>query len=184
MGLIPSAHTVANGGQCVPTGVALLPLQAHSDRRGTFMELFREEWGVGPRPVQWNVVRSEANVLRGVHAHVTHLDYLTMLQGHMVLGLKDLRPSSATHGLSLLLRLEADDPYLAVIPIGVGHGFYFPAPAYHMYAVTRAFDGSNEYGCRWNDPDLGLAWPCDAPVVSARDRQAGSLAQLVAELAL
>ena len=40
---------------------------------------------------QWNMVRSRPNVLRGVHAHRQHIDYLTMVSGIMILGLQDLR---------------------------------------------------------------------------------------------
>ena len=43
-----------------------IPLVAHPDSRGTLTELFRQEWFDGPCPLQWNMVQSEANVLRGV----------------------------------------------------------------------------------------------------------------------
>jgi len=164
----------------VPRGVEVLPLQAHFDDRGRFTEIYRDEWRLGPRPVQWSMVRSAANVLRGVHVHALHVDYLTMAHGELVLGLRDLRPSSPSHGLSVLLTLSAEDPHLVVIPVGVAHGFYFPKPACHIYSVTTAFDGSDEFGCRWDDPGLELSWPCSAPLLSERDRAAGPLSKLLA----
>jgi dTDP-4-dehydrorhamnose 3,5-epimerase len=81
-----------------PTGVAVTPLDMHRDARGVFTEVFRASWGVGFSPVQWNVVQSAQGVLRGVHVHPVHEDYLVLLLGHATLGLRDLRPGSPTLG--------------------------------------------------------------------------------------
>ena len=50
----------------LPDGVEFRGLEPHADSRGVFTELFRETWDLPVTPAQWNVVRSEANVLRGV----------------------------------------------------------------------------------------------------------------------
>jgi dTDP-4-dehydrorhamnose 3,5-epimerase len=170
---IPSAIEFRERGLPLPSGVRLLPLKTHLDDRGAFTEVFRDEWGVDPRPVQWNVVQSAANVLRGVHVHLRHADLLTTIAGELVLGLRDLRPMSPTHGLATMLRLSACQRHLAMIPVGVAHGFYFPQPACHIYGVSQAFDGSDEFGCRWDDPALELGWPCREPLLSKRDQAAG-----------
>ncbi len=47
-----------------------------------------------------------------------------------------------------------------------------------MYAVSHEWDPSDELGCRWDDPELGIAWPCSAPLISGRDRELGSLSVL------
>ena len=74
----------------LPDGTLLRPLVAHADERGVFTELYRLEWETGVTPIQWNAVRSEAGVLRGVHVHVRHRDYLTLPYGRAVVGLRDL----------------------------------------------------------------------------------------------
>ena len=61
----------------LPVGVVLQPLAPNDDDRGTFTELFRNSWSLDVQPAQWNVVRSVPTVLRGVHAHWRHADYLT-----------------------------------------------------------------------------------------------------------
>jgi dTDP-4-dehydrorhamnose 3,5-epimerase len=162
----------------LPDGVSLLPLEPHADDRGVFTELFRTSWEVGVAPVQWNAVRSEADVLRGVHAHVRHADYLTLALGRATIGLHDLRPGSATEGLGTAVELDAREPAALVIPVGVAHGFYFHEPSLHVYAVSREFDPADELGCRWDDPELGIEWPCREPLISARDRELGSLTEL------
>ena len=60
--------------------------------------------------MQWNLVSSAPNTLRGVHVHLAHWDYLHVAVGAMLLGLNDMRPWSPTHGQSALLRLAADPP--------------------------------------------------------------------------
>jgi len=184
MDYIPTARDVLSNRVILPEGVKLQSLKTLDDSRGSLTEIFRDEWGLGPRPLQWNVVRSEANVLRGVHAHRSHIDYLAMISGEMVLCLHDLRPSSPTHRRSLLLRLQGHDLHLAVVPVGVAHGFYFPEAACLVYSVSHYFDGADEFGCRWDDPDLAVAWPCQDPLLSPRDRTAGSYDEMNVALGL
>ncbi|MGH3134478.1 MAG: dTDP-4-dehydrorhamnose 3,5-epimerase family protein [Gaiellaceae bacterium] len=162
----------------LPDGVELLQLEPHADSRGVFTELFRDSWGLQVAPVQWNAVRSEWNVLRGVHAHWRHADYLTVAVGRASIGLHDLREGSPTVGLGAIVQLAADEPAGLAIPPGVAHGFYFHEPSLHVYAVSHEWDPADELGCRWDDPELDLAWPCSEPLLSDRDRELGPLSRL------
>jgi dTDP-4-dehydrorhamnose 3,5-epimerase len=166
----------------LPAGVRLHELVPHRDERGVFTELFRDSWHLEVEPVQWNLVRSEANVLRGVHVHHRHEDYLSLAAGRATIGLHDLRASSATAGLGTTLELSEDSPAALVIPPGVAHGFYFPEPALHVYGVSHDWDMSDELGCRWDDPELGIAWPCSSPLISPRDAALGPVRELRAAL--
>lgn len=162
----------------LPIGVSLVPLTPHPDDRGVFTELFRASWETGVAPVQWNSVRSDSNVLRGVHVHRRHADYLTLVAGRATIGLHDLRYDSSTEALGTTVELDATTPSALVIPVGVAHGFYFHEPSIHVYAVSHEFDPADELGCRWDDPGLAIAWPCTGPLISPRDRDLGSLSDL------
>jgi len=162
----------------LPTGVSLLRLTPHADDRGVFTELYRASWEPGVEPVQWNAVRSETNVLRGVHVHRRHTDYLTLVAGAATIGLHDLRSGSQTEGLGTTVELSSTEPAALVIPVGVAHGFYFHEPSIHVYAVSHEFDPADELGCRWDDPGLSIPWPCPEPLISLRDRSLGSLTEL------
>jgi dTDP-4-dehydrorhamnose 3,5-epimerase len=163
----------------LPDGVLLRELPHHPDDRGSFAECFRESWPEIPRLVQWNIVRSEAQVFRGFHVHVKHTDYLMMASGAMTLGLRDLRPASRTHGLTALVELNAGRPCAVVLPPGVAHGFSFLEPSVHVYAVSEYWNKDDELACHWNDPEIGIAWPLREPKLSLRDREAGSLAEMI-----
>ena len=163
-------------------GARIVPLQAHHDHRGFVAEMFRSEWQVGLDPVQWNVVESEPGVLRGVHVHPTHDDYLVLVRGRASIGLRDLRPGSPSENETAVLPLSGDDPMALLIPHGVAHGFYFHEQSVHMYCVSHYWDLDDELSCHWQDPELGIDWPFEAATLSPRDQAAGSLAAMRSEL--
>ena len=158
-------------------GVRHADLRTHADDRGDLTEVFRVSWFDRLDPVQWNYVRSAANVLRGVHCHVDHSDVLVLAEGHMALGLHDLRPESVSTGRSVILELDPTEQAL-LIPPGVAHGFYYRERSVLLYAVTHEWNLDDELGCRWDDPELGLQWPCTTPLLSERDVEAGPLSDL------
>jgi dTDP-4-dehydrorhamnose 3,5-epimerase len=164
-------------------GVEVRRLVSHADDRGTFTEIFRETWLPAPRFVQWNAVTSRAGTLRGVHVHRHHDDYLVLVSGHLWLGLADLRPDDRPVGERALIEIVTAEPTAVTIPRGVAHGFLFSTDSVHVYAVSEYFDGSDELGCRWDDPVLELAWPIIPSYVSGRDQQLPSLQALRAALA-
>lgn len=164
-------------------GVQVRRLHPRKDERGTLTEVFRNEWHPGSLPLQWNHVKSRPNVLRGVHVHVRHTDHLLVLTGTMLLGLIDLREGTDHFRQSTVIELTGAEPTMVSIPTGVAHGFYFPEAANMLYSVTHYWDPvTDELGCRWDDPGLGLDWPVSAPVLSPRDQAATSLDGLLEEL--
>jgi dTDP-4-dehydrorhamnose 3,5-epimerase len=166
----------------LPDGVKLISLESHADFRGRFSEIFRAAWGTGIEPIQWNLVTSEPHVLRGVHVHLQHTDYLLIARGHATIGLKDLRDHSPTTGLACTVDMNADKLSAIVIPPGVAHGFYFHEPSMHIYAVSHYWNEDDELGCHWADPDLGIPWQVTDVKLSERDTQAKSLASLKEEM--
>jgi dTDP-4-dehydrorhamnose 3,5-epimerase len=162
----------------LPDGVELTALAMHRDNRGWLTEIFRDEWSVGIEPRQWNVSMSEQNVLRGMHIHGRHKDYLMVLHGKITVGLYDVRPRSPTYRQTAMFEMSSDRLMAVHIPIGVMHGFYCLEKTFSIYGVDAYYDPEDELGCHWADPRLGIPWPCHDPILSARDRDAGTLAEL------
>ena len=167
----------------LPDGVQLMSLAKHADERGVFTELFRQSWFSTLTPVQWNAVQSRANVLRGVHVHLRHADYVTVVSGRAVFGLCDLRSESPTSGLRATIEVDGHDMAAIIIPPGVAHGFYFPEPSVHVYAVSEYWDVEDELGCHFADPDLSLGWPSSTPLLSERDATLPPLSHLMSRIA-
>jgi len=164
----------------LPAGVGIRDLVPRPDGRGMFFEFLREQWPIGFKPVQWNASVSHAGVLRGVHVHWQHFDYLVLLSGVLLLGLHDLRPESPTRGLSRLVRMDANAPRGITIPPGVCHGFYFPVASVYVNAVSSHWDTRDELGCRFDAPELNILWPDADPLLSERDRNGGSYTAMLA----
>ncbi len=153
-------------------GALVLSLSSHEDRRGSVGEIFRREWIAGAgEMVQANLSISRAGVLRGLHFHRQQADYWCVLTGTAFVGLYDLRGGSPTFGAKAELTLSADLGRSGLyIPAGIAHGFYAETDLMMAYFVDRIFDGTDEFGVAWNDPDVGISWPVDEPTLSDRDR--------------
>ena len=162
----------------LPRGVTVHELQMNVDDRGSFTEIFRVEWSMGIDPLQWSAVSSAAGVMRGVHVHPRHADYLILLTGRATIGLSDLREGSSTEGLGTEVQMRGDRLQGIVIPNGVAHGFYFHEPSLHVYAVSEYWDPADELGCHWSDEGLGIEWPVHEVQLSARDAELPELADL------
>jgi dTDP-4-dehydrorhamnose 3,5-epimerase len=155
----------------------------HGDERGAFVELFRSGWApAGLAVAQANLSVSRAGVVRGMHYHRHQADYWCVVQGRAFVALADLRGATAAPVPSLTLELEAGRAARGLfIPPGVAHGFAAMSDVRLVYLVDRPFDGTDEHGFAWNDPELGIRWPISRPVVSGRDASAPPLARALAE---
>jgi len=167
----------------LPDGVALMELEPLADHRGVFTEVFRQSWKTGVKVVQISLVDSVARTLRGSHIHLQHAEIYVAAAGAMLVGMTDLRPASPTFGKAGLVRLDADDRRLLAIPPGVAHAYYSETDTVLLVGVSSYYDPSDDLGCRWDDPELGVDWPPISPILSARDAGAVSLAELRQALA-
>jgi len=152
-------------------GVYFVALKPFEDERGRFVETFRTDWF--PQRtwdvIQGNASYSEAGVLRGSHFHHRQVDYWFVPSGTIRVGLCDLRQKSPTYRAVQTLEI-GDQNFMGVyIPIGVVHGFVALTDAILTYVVDNYYDGTDEHGVAWNDPDINLPWGVANPRLSPRD---------------
>ena len=178
-----SLATVGESRAALPRGVTLWPLQPHRDERGSFAELYRQSWATGIEPRQWGLLTTEPHVLRGMHAHPRHDEFIAVTAGRLFVAIKDLRPHSPSYLRPAQLLLTGEAPALLTLPRGVAHGFYSHTCCSVLIAATHDYDPTDDLGCHWSDPDLGIDWPCGDPQLSVRDRDAPPLASLLAAIA-
>lgn len=154
------------------SGVFVAHLRPFIDERGRFMETFRKEWFPQRSwdKFQTNRSDSKAGALRGLHYHRHQVDYWYVQAGKIRAGLVDLRPSSPTYLAAQTVEMGEENQIGLFIPIGVAHGFVALTQAIHTYVVDNYYDGGDEFGVAWNDPDLGLDWGLTTPpIISDRD---------------
>lgn len=168
----------------LPPGVVLRPLDAQRDERGVVAEFFVNDWQHEFSPAQWTMTVSEAEVLRGVHVHQRHADWLVVLDGAAWVGLRDLRAGAPANGRACCFEMRDDAPAALHIPPGVAHGFLFLRRTVYALGLSQRYDPTDELGCHWRDPDLGIAWPAAAPRLSARDAALPPLRELALRMPL
>lgn len=151
----------------IPGALVCYP-KVHSDSRGSFMEIFREET-LGMQFVQANHSRSVAGVLRGLHWHRHQADAWYVFAGQAQAMLADLRTPSPEPGVASV-DLIGGEPKVLFIPPGVAHGFLAVTDVDLIYWVTGYYDPSDEHGVAWDDPTLNAPWKITDPILSERDR--------------
>ena len=154
-------------------GVKIVDLRVFEDERGRFLETFRKEWF--PERT-WDIVQanrsdSKQGVLRGLHYHHHQVDYWYLAAGSIRVGLYDMRRSSSTRGHSLTIDIDSSNPKGVFVPVGVAHGFVAKQDSTLTYLVDNYYDDSDEHGVAWDDPEVGIDWGLESPILSPRDRQ-------------
>jgi dTDP-4-dehydrorhamnose 3,5-epimerase len=170
-------------------GVWRRRMTRHPDDRGSFMEIWREGWtenlpdDLGSTTMrQGNVSVSKARVLRGLHVHRRQADLWVVLDGRAFIGLVDVRPLLSGTGRARIETIDAGPGDAVYLPEGVAHGFYAREPLTLCYLVTNEYDGSDELGFTWRDPEVAVPWPDADPIVSERDATAPLLRDMIGQI--
>lgn len=170
-------------------GVILVKPDVWRDERGFFLETYHsEKYRDGGLPevfVQDNHSFSVRNILRGLHAQVRHPQgkLVRAILGEIFDVAVDIRPDSPTFGKWVGAILSGDNFYQLYVPPGFAHGFCVLSETAHVqYKCTELYRRDDEIGVAWNDPDIGIDWPVEDPVLNAKDRDAPRLAEIVQKL--
>lgn len=163
-------------------GAMIIEPQVFGDARGYFYESYNEakyrEAGIDRRFVQSNVSRSARGVLRGLHYQWPNPQgkLVSVLDGEVYDVAVDIRRGSPHFGKWTGVMLTADNKRHFWIPEGFAHGFCVVSEhATFSYQCTALYDAKADAGISWNDPDIGINWPLDAPLLSEKDGKAPRL---------
>jgi dTDP-4-dehydrorhamnose 3,5-epimerase len=167
--------------------VVLLEHQAFEDERGYFMEVYKREQfrelGLPELFVQLNESRSARNVIRGLHFQWEPPmgKLMRVVEGAAFLVAVDIRHDSPTLGKWVGEAISAEDKRQIWAPAGFARGVCTLADNTRVqYLCTGTYNGAAESGLRWNDPEIGVAWPVSNPLVSAKDQKSQTLREWLA----
>ena len=170
-------------------GVVLLEPKVFGDERGFFVETFsRDPWaelGIEPEFVQHNHSRSGRGILRGLHFQTQpgQAKLLRCARGAIFDVAVDLRRDSPTYGQWEGHVLDDERHRQLFVPVGFAHGFVVLSDVADVaYLVSSVYDPATEAGIAWDDPDVGVEWGVEDPVLSERDRTAPTLAEIADSL--
>jgi len=83
----------------------------------------------------------------------------------------DLRTNKSTFLSVEIVEMHGGSLSGLLIPPGVAHGFLTLTEATVNYIVSNYYDGKDEHGVAWDDPELGVPWEAENPQVSFRDQR-------------
>ena len=156
--------------------VILIKPNVIEDHRGFFMESYHIEkfklGGINTIFVQDNYVRSVKNTLRGLHFQNRYPQekLLRCLKGEVFDVAVDIRPGSHTYGQWVGEELSEDNKFQLFIPEGFAHGYYVMSDTAEIsYKCSEIYRMEYEQGIIWNDPTIGIHWPCLNPILSDKD---------------
>ena len=158
--------------------VMLIEPKVFGDDRGFFFESFNHaqfEAAVG-KPVSFvqdNHSRSVKNVLRGLHYQIQQPQgkLVRVVRGSVFDVAVDIRRSSPTFGINVIVELSDENKRMLWIPEGFAHGFLVTSnTAEVLYKTTNYWAPEFERSIIWNDPSIDIRWPAGAaPILSAKD---------------
>ncbi|PYQ58835.1 MAG: dTDP-4-dehydrorhamnose 3,5-epimerase [Acidobacteria bacterium] len=170
--------------------VVLVEPDVYRDDRGFFLETYQKlKYGAAGLPeefVQDNHSFSIRGTLRGMHTQVRRPQgkLLRVVAGEIFDVAVDVRPGSPTFGQWVGEVLSAENFRQLWVPPGFAHGFCVMSESAHvLYKCTTFYEKDDEIALLWNDPEVGIAWPTETPLLSPRDQAAPKLAEILHNLA-
>ncbi|WDP90554.1 MAG: dTDP-4-dehydrorhamnose 3,5-epimerase [Desulfobacter sp.] len=165
--------------------VVIMEPEVFGDRRGYFMETFRDSFfreNVADTAfVQDNHSRSTQGILRGLHYQVKHSQgkLVRVIAGEVFDVAVDLRRSSPFFGRWVGEILSQENKKLMWVPPGFAHGFYvLSKEAEFVYKCTDYYAPEHERSILWDDPDINIQWPLvsgSRPLLSEKDEKGVAL---------
>lgn len=152
------------------------------DERGYFLETWNRQRyadaGIDTDFVQDNLSFSRRGVLRGLHYQNPGAQgkLVSVAQGEVFDVAVDLRTDSPTFGEWVGVTLSHENQRRLWVPAGFAHGFVVTSEtAVFAYKCTHYYAPQHERSLLWNDPEIGIEWPVENPVVNAKDAEAPTL---------
>jgi len=161
--------------------VTLVEPSVHSDERGWFIEAFKRSdfdvHGITLEFVQDNYSRSNARgVLRGLHFQkrpAAQGKLVRCLLGEIFDVAIDIRRGSRTYAKWISAHLSCENHLMLWIPPGFAHGMLTLSEVAEVaYKVTSEYSSAHDRSIRWNDPEIGIKWPVQNPILSHKDNEA------------
>ncbi len=170
-------------------GVLIVEPRVFGDERGFFLETFNtgalQGSGVPSTFVQDNHSRSARGVVRGLHYQLNNPQgkLVHVARGRIFDVAVDIRVGSPNFGRWYGIELNDENLFSLWIPPGFAHGFCALSDvADVIYKCTTLYESAEDRGVAWDDSLIGIEWPVENPVVSARDAKHEGLSENRADL--
>ena len=156
--------------------VKIITPSVYDDIRGSFLKLLslhssnRMDF---PLIFTFKIFRvSKKDVLRGLHYQLSEPQgkLVQVVFGSILDVAVDIRVGSPTFGKYYSTKLSSKNKKIFYIPEGFAHGYLVLSEfSIVQYKCTNIYNPKDEYGIKWNDPDLNIKWGNESPLLSEKD---------------
>jgi dTDP-4-dehydrorhamnose 3,5-epimerase len=162
-------------------GVYILEPKVFVDNRGWFMETFSyrvfKELGLNINFVQDNHSYTKLKgTLRGLHFQnnpKAQTKLVRCTRGKILDVVVDLRKGSPTYKRWISVELSEENKRLLLIPKGFAHGFLTLTDDVEVqYKVDEYYSKEHDRSIRFDDPEIGIKWGIENPILSDKDKNA------------
>lgn len=161
--------------------VVILEPEVFGDQRGWFMESWSEkkleEVGLFCKFVQDNhSFSAQKGTLRGLHfqkGEAAQAKLVRCIRGAVMDYAVDMRKSSPTYLQWVGVELSGENKKQLFIPRGFLHGFVtLTENVEFLYKTDQYYCKEADRTIRWNDPEIGVKWSVETPILSEKDAKA------------
>lgn len=162
-------------------GLCIIETEVYGDHRGWFTETYTKkkfvEQGIDIDFVQDNQSYSaRKGTLRGIHFQTNPKAQTKMIRctkGAIIDTVVDLRKGSDTYKQWFSVELSAENKKQLLIPKGFGHAFLTITDNVEVqYKVDEYYSKEHDRSIKYNDPEIGIDWGIDHPILSEKDLNA------------
>lgn len=161
--------------------VYIIEPQIFGDKRGYFFESWSkkkmEDAGLFYDFVQDNQSYSSTKgTIRGLHfqkGEHSQAKLVRCTKGAVLDVAVDIRKGSPTYKKWVAVELSAENKRQLMIPRGFAHGFVtLTDEVEFLYKADNLYCFESEGSIRWDDPQIGVNWGIESPIVSDKDATA------------
>ena len=113
--------------------------------------------------------------LRGIHfqkGNKAQAKLVRCVRGAVLDVAVDLRHDSPTYKQWVSVELSAENKKQLMIPRGFGHGFVtLTDDVEFLYKADNYYAPEAEGGILWSDPEIGVEWGVNEPILSEKDKK-------------
>ena len=162
-------------------GVFEIEPKVFGDNRGWFYESYSkqefERLGITADFIQDNrSFSAQKGTLRGLHCQTNpkaQAKLITCLKGAILDVAVDIRKGSPTYMKWVAVELNEDNKKMLYIPKGCLHGFVTLTDNVEVtYKVDEFYSAANDRSVCFCDPEIGVEWGIESPVLSEKDKNA------------
>jgi dTDP-4-dehydrorhamnose reductase/dTDP-4-dehydrorhamnose 3,5-epimerase len=162
-------------------GVYILEPKVFGDHRGWFMETYSkrkfEELGIDIEFIQDNhSFSAQKGTLRGLHFQINpkaQTKLVRCTKGKILDVAVDIRKGSPTYKNWVAVELTEENKKQLLIPKGFAHGFLSLTDDVEVqYKVDEYYAPECDRSIRFDDPEIGVDWGMNNPILSEKDVKA------------